>query len=95
MVPSQNVAPLYAPIMHIGGLEKNFAENPDFPANEKIDGCAFVCKYLGVGCGPNEVPYHTFIPYKYWLLTLHQKKVMAFQNKVSKWRFPGGLPSKA
>ena len=33
---------------------------------------------LGVGCGPNEVPYHTFMPYKYWLLTLSQKKVKSF-----------------
>ena len=64
------------------------------PQMEKIDGCAWWVHILGVGCGPNKVPYHTFIPYKYWLLTLSQKKVMYLQNPAPKSSFSEGFPLK-
>ena len=49
---------------------------------------------LGVGRGPNKAPYHTFIPYKYWLLTLSQKKVMYLRNLAPKSSFSEGFPLK-
>ncbi len=61
---------------------------------EKIDGCAWWVHILGVGCGPNKVPYHTFMSYQYQLLTLRQSKVMLSRNKVPKCGFSRGFALK-
>ena len=92
--PPQNRGPVYAPIRHIGGLEKFWSKIRIYPQMRKIDGCAWWVHILGVGRGPNKVPYHTFVPYKYWHLPLSQKKVMHLQNTAPKCPFSEGFPWK-
>ena len=92
--PPQNRGPVYAPIRHIGGLENFWLKIRIYPQMKKFGVCAWWVHILGVGCGPNKVPYHTFIPYKYWLLTLSQKKVMYLQNPAPKSSFSEGFPLK-
>ena len=92
--PPHNRGPVYAPIRHIGGLEKFWSKIRIYPQMEKIVVCAWWVHILGVGRGPNKPPYHTFIPYKYWLLTLSQKKVMYVRNLAPKSSFSEGFPLK-
>ena len=94
MFPPQHVAPVNGPIRHTPGLEEFFLKMLIFQHMKKNDGCAFGCTYLGVGRESNEELHHTFIPYKYWRLTLRQKKVMIFQNKVPECCFWGCFPLK-
>ena len=82
--PPQNRGPVYAPIRHIGGLQKFWPKIRVCLQMRKIVVCAWWVHILGVGCGPNKVPYHTFIPYKYWLLTRSQEKVKYLQNLAPK-----------
>ena len=70
--PHDNGGPVYAPIRHTGGLEKNLPKFRNNPQMGKMGDCAWWVHILGVGRGPNKVPYHTSTPYKYWLLTLRQ-----------------------
>ena len=70
--PHENGGPVYAPIRHTGGLEKNLPKFRNNPQMEKMGDCAWWVHILGVGRRPNKVPYHTSTPYKYWLLTLRQ-----------------------
>ena len=55
-----------------GGLEKNLPKFRNNPQMGKMCDCAWWVHILGVGRGPNKVPYHTSTPYKYWLLTVRQ-----------------------
>ena len=72
----QNIGQVYAPIRHIGGVEKNLLKMAFYPQMRKIDGCAWWVHILGVRRGENKVLYHTFIPYKYCWITPSQTKVM-------------------
>ena len=83
----ENGGPVYEPIRHTGGLEKFLPKFRNNPQMEKIGDCAWWVHILGVGCGPNKVPYHTFVLYKYWLLLLSPKKVMYLQNTAPKCPF--------
>ena len=70
--PHENGGPVYAPIRHTGGLEIILPKFRNNPQMRKMGDCAWWVHILGVGRGPNKVPYHTSTPYKYWLLTLRQ-----------------------
>ncbi len=73
--PHENDGPVYAPIRHTEGLEKILPKLRNNPQMEKMGDCAWWVHILGVGRGPNKVPYHTIIPYKYWLLSQRHKKL--------------------
>ena len=94
LFPPQKVGSVYAPIRHTGCLENFLPKSRVYTQMEKLGGCAWWVHILGVGRGPNKVPYHTFMPYQYQLLTLRQSKVMPSQNKLPKSRFSKGLPLK-
>ena len=70
--PHENGGPVYAPIRHTGGLETILPKFRNNPQMGKMGDGAWGVHILGVGRGPNKVPYHTSTPYKYWLLTLRQ-----------------------
>ena len=69
---------VYAPIMHIGGVQKILPKMAIYPQMKKIDGCAWWVHILGVRSGENKLPYHTFMLYEYYRLTPSQPKVMNF-----------------
>ena len=69
---------VYAPTRHIGAFENFLSKMAIFPQMKKIEGCACWVHILGVRCGGNEVPYHTFMLHKYYWITPHETKVMIF-----------------
>ena len=93
--PPQNRGPVYAPIRHTAGLEIFWLKIRIYPQMRKIDVCAWWVHILGVGCRQNKLPYHTCIPYKYWLLTLSQKKSYASSKYSAEMPFFWRLSFKA
>jgi len=69
---------VYAPIRHIGGVQKFLLKMAIFPQMKKIEGCAWWVHILGVWSGENKLPYHISMLYKYYWLIPSQTKVMHF-----------------
>ena len=72
MFSPQNVGSVNGPIRHTPGLEEFFLKMLIFPQMKKSMVVPLGAHTWGAS---NKVLYHTFIHYKYWLLTLREKKL--------------------